>query len=397
MDHSQQYWDLFNTKKCCVIVPTYNNCLTLGKVIEDVSYYTKNVIVVNDGSTDNTEIILNKFSTITVLNIRQNTGKGNALKKGFEAAREKGFEYAISIDSDGQHFAEDIPNFLKIIEQEPEAIVIGARNMTQEGIPGKSSFGNKFSNFWFRIETGIKHPDTQSGYRLYPIKLLEKMHFFTKKFEFEIEVIVRAAWNGVKVVFIPIKIYYSPKEKRVSHFRPFRDFARISVLNTCLVLIALIYARPFNFIKKLNKRNVKYFIKNNLLNPEESNIRKAIAVSFGIFMGVLPVWGYQLILAIVLAHVFKLNKFIVIVTANISLPPMIPLILFASFKTGGIILGSKASHLSFISGITFEAVKNNLYQYLIGSLVFGFLLSILCGLLTYLLLLFFKRKLTPSI
>jgi len=397
MDHSQQYWDLFNTKKCCVIIPTYNNCLTLSKVIEEVSYYTNNVIVVNDGSTDNTENVLISFSTITVLNIKQNTGKGNALKKGFEAAREKGFEYAISIDSDGQHFAEDIPNFLKIIEQEPEAIVIGARNMTQEGIPGKSSFGNKFSNFWFRIETGIKHPDTQSGYRLYPIKLLEKMHFFTKKFEFEIEVIVRAAWNGVKVVFIPIKIYYSPKEKRVSHFRPFRDFARISVLNTCLVLIALIYARPFNFIKKLNKRNVKYFIKNNLLNPEESNIRKSVAVTFGIFMGILPVWGYQLILAIVFAHVLKLNKFIVIVTANISFPPMIPFILFASFKTGGIILGSKASHLSFISGITYETVKNNLYQYLIGSLCFGFLLSILCGLLTYLLLHFFKRKIAASI
>ncbi|OIP05389.1 MAG: glycosyltransferase [Bacteroidetes bacterium CG2_30_32_10] len=397
MDHSQQYWDLFNTKKCCVIIPTYNNCMTLSNVIEEVSYYTNNVIVVNDGSTDNTENILNKFSTITVLSIKQNTGKGNALKKGFEIARDKGYEYAISIDSDGQHFAEDLPKFIEIIEQEPEAIVLGARNMTQEGIPGKSSFGNKFSNFWFRIETGIKHPDTQSGYRLYPIKLLEKMHFFTKKFEFEIEVIVRAAWNGVKVVFIPIKIYYSPKEKRISHFRPFRDFARISVLNTCLVLIALIYARPFNFIKKLNKKNVKYFIKNNLLNPEESNIRKAIAVSFGIFMGILPVWGYQLILAIVLAHVFKLNKFIVIVTANISIPPMIPFVLFASFKTGGIILGSKASHLSFISGITFETVKNNLYQYLIGSLVFGFLLSILCGLLTYLILRFFKRKIAASI
>jgi len=369
----------------------------LSNVIEEVSYYTNNVIVVNDGSTDNTENILNKFSTITVLSIKQNTGKGNALKKGFEIARDKGYEYEISIDSDGQHFAEDLPKFIEIIEQEPEAIVLGARNMTQEGIPGKSSFGNKFSNFWFRIETGIKHPDTQSGYRLYPIKLLEKMHFFTKKFEFEIEVIVRAAWNGVKVVFIPIKIYYSPKEKRISHFRPFRDFARISVLNTCLVLIALIYARPFNFIKKLNKKNVKYFIKNNLLNPEESNIRKAIAVSFGIFMGILPVWGYQLILAIVLAHVFKLNKFIVIVTANISIPPMIPFVLFASFKTGGIILGSKASHLSFISGITFETVKNNLYQYLIGSLVFGFLLSILCGLLTYLILRFFKRKIAASI
>ena len=97
--------------------------------------------------------------------------------------------------------------------------------MTQEGVPKKSSFGNKFSNFWFWFETGIKLEDTQSGYRLYPLKTIPK-NYFTRKFEFEIEVIVRSAWNGVAVKNVPIKVLYDPSE-RVSHFRPFKDFTRI--------------------------------------------------------------------------------------------------------------------------------------------------------------------------
>ncbi len=392
MEHNQQYWDLFNKSKTCVIIPTYNNCKTLEKVIDGVSYYTENIIVVNDGSTDDTENILKKYATFNIITFNKNSGKGCALKKGFKYACEKGFEYAITIDSDGQHFAEDLPKFIELIEKEPDSLIIGARNMSQEGIPVKSSFGNKFSNFWVLIETGIKLPDTQSGYRLYPIKRLEKTRYFSKKFEFEIEVIARAAWKGINIIPVPVKIYYSPKESRISHFRPFRDFLRISVLNTYLVTIALLFVRPFIFIRSLNKKNIKYFVKNNLLNPEESNIRKAVAVMLGIFMGIVPIWGYQLILAILLAHILKLNKSIVIVTANISIPPMIPLILFISFKTGGIIMGSAASHLSFTSGITFDTVKNNLYQYLIGSICFAVLFSIFCGLLSFLILQSYRRK-----
>ncbi len=404
MEFNQQYRDLFNTKKCCVIIPTYNNSSTLGKVISDVLYYTENVFVINDGSTDNTIEVLKAFPSLKILTIEKNTGKGNALRKGFRFAREKGFEYAITVCADinnrtvadGQHFAEDLPKFVESIDEETETIVIGARNLAQEGIPVKSSFGNKFSNFWFLIETGIKHPDTQSGYRLYPIKRLETMHFFTKKFEFEIEVIVRSAWKGIKITSVPVKIYYSPKEKRISHFRPFRDFMRIGVLNSCLVTIALLWAWPFYFLRKINKKNAKIFVKNYLLNPNESNSRKSMAVAFGIFMGIVPVWGYQMIIALLLSHVFKLNKVIVIVAANISVPPMIPLILFISFKTGQLIMGSKASYLSFSMDINFETVKNNLLQYLIGSMSFAFIFGIFCGLLTFLILHLFRRKKTSN-
>jgi glycosyltransferase involved in cell wall biosynthesis len=231
----------FSDLKCCVIIPTFNNDRTLGKIIEGVLAYTREVIVVNDGSTDATSQILSGFPQIRVIHIDKNTGKGNALKNGFWLATELGFHYAISIDSDGQHFPEDLPKFLDAIEKDPDSIIIGARNMDQESIPGTSSFGHKFSIFWFRVETGMKIPDVQSGYRLYPLERMKEVHFYSRKFEFEAEVLVRLAWRNVKVIPVPVRVYYAPAGERVSHFRKVRDFARVSIVNTILVMMALLW------------------------------------------------------------------------------------------------------------------------------------------------------------
>ena len=127
--------------------------------------------------------------------------------------------------------------------------------MDQASVPGKSSFGHKFSNFWFWFETGLTMSDTQSGYRLYPVKLLNNTNFITRKFEFEIEVLVMSAWRGIEITEVPVRVYYADKENRVSHFRPFKDFTRISILNTFLVIIALLYIKPRDFFRGLKKKN----------------------------------------------------------------------------------------------------------------------------------------------
>ena len=145
------------------------------------------------------------------------------------------------MDSDGQHFADDIPTFIEKIEQKPGSILIGARNLRADNMPGKNTFANRFSNFWYKIETGNTLQDTQSGFRLYPLKQIKGIHLLTRKYEFEVEIIVRAAWKGINVENVPIKVYYPPKEERVSHFRPLRDFTRISILNTILVIYALLF------------------------------------------------------------------------------------------------------------------------------------------------------------
>lgn len=246
----------FKELKCCVLLPTYNNAQKLEQVLKSVLDFSDDVCVVNDGSTDNTTDILKQFPSLKILSYTPNKGKGWALRQGFEFARNNGYDYVISMDTDGQHFAEDLPTMLQALEENKNAIIIGARNMNQENVPGKSSFGNKFSNFWFTLETGIKVPDTQSGFRVYPVKALEGIRFFTRKFEFEIEVIVRAAWHGINVMAAPVKVYYPPTEERISHFRPFQDFSRISVLNTVLVFLTFFWIKPRNFFRSLKKKTL---------------------------------------------------------------------------------------------------------------------------------------------
>jgi glycosyltransferase involved in cell wall biosynthesis len=387
------YQEKFDHHKICVVIPTYNNEATVAGVIKDVLQYTRNIVVVNDGSTDSTPQLLEGLAHIQLVSYAQNVGKGWALRQAFKAARKLGYDYAITIDSDGQHFASDLPLFVDKLEAEGPAIIMGARNMQQESVPGKSSFGNKFSNFWFRVETGINCPDTQTGYRLYPIALLDKMRFFTRKYEFEIEVLVRSAWKGIKVNWIPIKVYYAPKEERISHFRPFKDFSRISVLNTVLVLITFLWIKPRNFFRKIfSSGNWWKNLNDQLSEPNETNARKAASVGFGVFMGIVPIWGFQLLVGIALAVLMRLNKVLFVIAANISIPPMIPLIIFLSYKAGAYWMGDKAVNLGFSEGISLQTIRLNLTQYIYGSITLAIVAGILFGLLTWGLLSLKKQK-----
>ena len=371
---------------CCIIIPTYNNAHSLADVIKDVLLYTSNVIVVNDGSTDATADILKQFSAIEVISYLPNKGKGIALQTGIAHAQEKGFRYAITIDSDGQHFAQDLPYFLIKIEQEPDSLLIGARNLNQENMPKKNTFGNKFSNFWVLVCTGLNLPDTQSGYRLYPIQKMKGMHFLSSKYEFEVEVLVKSSWKGIPVHSVPVQVFYAEEGKRISHFRPGRDFTRISVLNTYLVTLALIWYKPIKFLSNFTPKNIRLFLKKQFLDSNESIARKSIGVAFGVFMGIIPIWGYQLVSALVLAHLLKLNKAIVGVAANISIPPMIPFLLYGSLKTGQFVLGNDLSDNIFNSEITFETIRQHLLEYVIGSCVFAVVMAVLFGGVTYLML-----------
>jgi len=381
----------FSKLNCCVIIPTYNNERTLEMVIRDVLEYTPMVIVVNDGSTDSTPEILRRFPEVDVISYEKNKGKGHALITGFRHALEKGFENAITIDSDGQHYTDDLPLFLDQAEKSPGCLVMGARNMAQSSVPGTSSFGHKFSIFWFRIETGQKILDVQSGYRLYPLEPMRKMKFFGSKYEFEVEVLVRLAWKGVEIHSVPVKVWYAPKEERVSHFRKFRDFSRVSVVNSILVFIALLWVNPFRFLKALRKTSVKKFIREFIINSSDSNSRITWSVMLGIFLGVIPIWGFQMLVAFSTAYLLKLNRFITVAASNISIPPLLPFILYLSYKTGELLVG-KPTTVSNASGFTYAWVKTNIVQYLVGSLVFAVLLSLITGLITYILLGIFRRN-----
>jgi glycosyltransferase involved in cell wall biosynthesis len=376
----------------CVIVPTYNNEKTLQRVITEIQAYSNTIIVVNDGSTDATASILSTIDGIVVCAYPKNKGKGYALQTGFKKAAELGFDYAITMDSDGQHYPADIISFVKKAVENPAVIIVGSRNLQQENMPSKNTFANKFSNFWFHLETGQKLEDTQSGFRWYPLREIINRKYFTRKYDFELEVLVRSAWKGIPVFSVPIHVFYAPNEERVSHFKPFRDFTRISILNTVLVFIAFLWVKPFKFAKSINKRTIKTFFKEQILASSDSNRKIALSVTLGIFTGIIPVWGYQMLIALALAHFFKLNKAIALVTSNISIPPMIPLILFGSYVTGGWIVGNP---LDFNwNTITFDAVKQDFWQYIIGSLVLAVACAIFAGIMSFILLSIFRKDKT---
>ena len=376
--------------KLAVIIPTFNNAGTLARVVREVQRYTCSVIVVNDGSTDATADILTDFPEVTLVSYPRNVGKGWALRQGFNAAAAAGYDYAITIDSDGQHFATDLPTFVDKLEADGPALLIGARNMTQDGIPGKSSFGHKFSNFWFWFETGLRAPDTQSGFRLYPLARLRGMRFFTPKYEFEIEVLVRAAWAGVPIGSVPIAVYYAPGKERITHFRPFQDFSRISVLNTVLVIITLLYIKPKQFIASLFRRRTYTKLLGQIFNAEESAGHKARSVAFGVFMGIAPIWGFQLLVAIPLAIALRLNRYLVVLAANISLPPMIPFVLYLSYLMGGMMV-TRPRHLASAEGLTLASIHQNFVQYFIGAWLLAGAAALLAGAATYVGQLFYHR------
>lgn len=237
----------------CVIIPTYNNAGTIADVVQRSLAQCSDVIVVCDGCTDNTLQILNGLNVKPVIvELKKNSGKGSALKAGFKYALDKGFAYAITLDGDAQHYPEDIPILLAANQKHPGALIVGERkDLESADRSSGSKFANSFSNFWFAVQTGRYLKDTQTGYRLYPLKKLRGLSLLTSRYEAELELMVFASWHGVKLVNEQVNVFYPPREERVSHFRPGRDFIRISILNTILCVLALVYGLPLTVFRGL--------------------------------------------------------------------------------------------------------------------------------------------------
>ncbi len=380
--------------KSCILIPTYNNINTLADIIEDVKGYNTNIIVVNDGSTDKTIQVLSDIGGITIISYSNNKGKGYALRVGFKKARKLGFTHAITIDSDGQHKAKDIPLFEQAIHKEPRAIFIGSRNMKQENVPSTSSFGNTFSSFWFKLETGISLNDTQSGYRSYPLHEIKNIPFYTNKYEFEIEVLVRSAWYGIPIKEIAIDVYYPPKEERVSHFRKIPDFTRISLLNTLFVAATVFYIKPRNLFRSLKKKDPKTFLKKHLIANTESTSKILSAVFLGTFIGLSPFHGIKMASVITLSFFLKLNKPLAIGFSYVSgMPPIIPFLIGISHQIGAFVL-QNGNYLSIASfkKLSVNTAFETLYQQLIGGLVLAVIGASLTTLITVLFLVNKRKK-----
>jgi glycosyltransferase involved in cell wall biosynthesis len=222
--------------KAAVIIPVYNHEQRIGEVIGQALKLGLPLFVIDDGSTDSTPKIIRDIPGISVLRHPVNLGKGAALCTGFAAAVEQGCDWAITIDGDGQHLPEDATSLLRAVGEGRRIIVVGRRQgMVGKNVPWTSRFGRGFSNFWVWAAGGPLITDSQSGFRLYPLP--EALHLEVKatRYQFEVEVLVRAKQRGIETVEAPVRVVYQAKGERVSHFRPWLDFRRNSATFSRLI------------------------------------------------------------------------------------------------------------------------------------------------------------------
>jgi glycosyltransferase involved in cell wall biosynthesis len=235
----------------------YNSEKSIASVVENVFQHVEYVIIVNDGSTDGTAGKLSMCQqlgkSVELISYTKNRGKGYALKQGFMRALELGFTHAVTMDADGQHLAADIAVLTEKMQGNSDALFVGSRKFNNPNMPKSNRFANNFSNFWFRVQTGISLPDTQTGFRLYPLHRMRNIRLSTNRYEAELELLVRAAWRGIKIIPQEINVYYPPNNERISHFRKGRDFFRISALNTVLCFLAVVYGYPSMFLRRFFK------------------------------------------------------------------------------------------------------------------------------------------------
>lgn len=214
--------------RAAIVIPVYNHGPQVAAVIAAARSLGLPIVVVDDGSTDATPAVLAVQEEITVLRHPVNQGKGAAMLTGFEAAAPT-CDWALTIDADGQHDPADGEALLAVARQGARAIVVGNRQgMTGGHVPWTSRFGRGFSNLWVWVSGGPWIADSQSGFRLYPLPETLALGVAARRYQFEVEVLVRARRCGLGILEAPVSVVYQPKGVRVSHFRPWRDFFRNS-------------------------------------------------------------------------------------------------------------------------------------------------------------------------
>jgi len=395
--------------KLCVIIPCYNHPATVFAVVRAAEAHCP-VIIVDDGSTpplseppacsrrgDEADDALvqespprhlggyddSKLLGPAFLRLEKNSGKGAALRAGFQHALAQGFTHAITMDADGQHFAEDLPKFIETARAHPEAMAVGVRDFIAAGCPPHRRRSNAVSTFWFRAETGVRLGDTQCGFRCYPLALTQQLKARSGRYAFELEFMVRASWLGTPLIAVPVKCTYAADQIRQSHFRPVADLTHITLMNIGLVAQSWTVPRSLRAAwsrgEKISFRNaLSEFFSEHAHEPW----RMSLAVGLGLFLGIAPLWGFQTLATAVAAHWLRLNKAIAVLASNISIPPVLPFILYAALALGHWMFTGQGIDLS-PAQMTRAKVLEYVWHWFVGSLALGTIVATLGIGVTY--------------
>ena len=370
--------------RICVVIPVFNHGLTVGRVARGAKAHCP-VLVVNDGSTDDTPTVLSAETGITVVTLPNNQGKAAALRAGFVRAEELGFTHAITIDADGQHSTDAVPEFIAACRRQPEAFLIGVRDFKAAGAPFARRATNALSNFWFRFETGTPLGDTQCGYRCYPLAAIRPLRVSARRYAYELEIMVKAAWAGVPLVPVPVAADYAAPTSRMSHFHPVRDMVSMSRLHGRLSMTTFCVPLPLRrlsaqgVLHSLPRRHrVRTVLRHLFAENIETPGRVAAAVCVGLFCGIAPIWGFQMFAAALVAHRFGLNKAIALTASNISFPLAAPFILAAGLALGHFLW--TGGWVALDPETAGRQIPLYFWEWFFGSFVLAFVVSVIGGL-----------------
>jgi glycosyltransferase involved in cell wall biosynthesis len=383
--------------KTLIVIPVYNHGKTVAAVTREAAATGMPVLVVDDGSTDNSFSAVKELPC-AVLRFTKNRGKGAAILAGARYAAEHGFAAIVTVDADGQH---DPSDSLRLTTRAASAawplMVIGERGMVEETVPRSSHFGRAFSNFWVRMECGKELPDTQSGLRLYPVQELLQLRLSRVRYDFEIEVLVKSVWAGVGVESVPVSVHYPPGKERISHFHKVVDNYRLTVLHTALVTRRLLPV-PHKKIagthqqgdrkKNITQAGNPFRALKRLCTENGSPLLLSIAVWLGIFLGALPLIAVHTVVIIYVAHRLHLNKVAAVAASQFCMPPVVPGLCVE--------IGYYMQHGRFLTDLSWETwgleAHRRLLDWLLGSLVAGPVLGLTGGVVVY----FAARRLQAS-
>lgn len=376
-----------DNSKVLLVIPLYNHGGTVRAVVKKGLAAGWPVLVVDDGSTDGGAARVADLDC-RVIGLHRNSGKGAAILAGAEFAAEAGFAAIITVDADGQLDPLEAGKLVAVARGDWPSIVIGSRLMDKSNAPGSSLFGRAFSNFWVRLECGLDLPDTQSGYRLYPVKELLAQKTGCRRYDFEVEILTRLAWAGLPVRSVPVSVYYPAAAERQSHFHQLKDNFRLTCLHTRLVCRALA-PWPHKRLDSLPGKTAASRDRLSLIHPvrfvrelcreHSSPLQLAAAVWMGVFLGALPLIACHTIVIIYVCHRLHLNKPVAVAASQLCMPPVVPVLCVQT--------GYFMRHGALLLDINWDTVvlqlHYRLWEWFLGALILGPALGVIAALIIY--------------
>lgn len=381
-----------------VVIPVYNQPGQLREVVERCLQQHPQVLVVDDGSVPPVAGLLEGLPVSVIVHPR-NLGKGAAILTAAAAAIAQGRTHLITLDADGQHFPEDLPKFLAAIREHPGSIVIGVRDFSAPAVPRSSKFGRGFGNFWVWVQTGTRVGDIQSGYRGYPVHLLQRIPASSRRYTFEVEVVVRALWGEVAVWPVPVRVLYTRLARRNSHFHKFHDNLALTLLNTHLTARGLL---PWPHLKLMHLAGTEPQVTpmhpwrslRILLNERATPKELGLASALGIFIGAVPLIGFHTLAILVVAGLFRLNRMAAVAASQLCMPPLVPALCIEAgyfLQHGHFLVYDHATWFLPLGELT-DACLQRIWDWLLGSLTFGVLLAAIIGGLSYVIAWLITRR-----